>query len=269
MIVKLKQRIQSYLDEVIFEGSVHTYGLPPSKDATRREMIKLHMAIIGLAGAAILVFLLIAALARPSFAAALWPHINAGLQLTWVKVLALAILIGAGWLLLALAIVKLRQRIRSYLDEVIIEGGDDDDSMPPIEDATRREMIMIGALSYSLIGALVLFLLLITTLLAWPFVAAALWPYISAGLQLTWVKVIALAVLVGVGWLLFQVRENFRWFYGIGEVCVGIAACWVGLNSANTEGLASAIALATGVYVIVRGLDNYYQGMKEMDPGTA
>src|SRR5207253_1647682 len=139
MIVKLKQRIQSYLDEVIFEGSVHTYGLPPSKDATRRGMIKLHMAIIGLAGAAILVFLLIAALARPSF-------------------------------------------------------------------------------------------------------AAALWPYISAGLQLTWVKVIALAVLIGVGWLLFQVRENFRWFYGIGEVCVGIAACWVGLNSANTEGLASAIA---------------------------
>jgi hypothetical protein len=51
-------------------------------------------------------------------------------------------------------------------------------------------------------------------------------------------------------------------FYGIGEVCVGIAICWVGLNSANTEGLASAMPLAAGVYVIVRGLDNCQEGTK-------
>jgi hypothetical protein len=267
MIVKLRQRIRSYLDEVIFEGSDDDE--PPLEAVTRREMIKLHLAIIALVSAVVLFFLLIIALAWPSFAATLWPYINAGLQFTWVKLFALAVLIGVGWLLLALMIVKLRQRIRSYLDEVIFEGSDDDDSMPPLEAVTRREMIAGGVVSYALLSGVVLFLLLIVALLAWPFLAAALWPYISAGLQFTWIKLLALAVLTGVGWLLFKVRTTLRWFYGIGEVCVGIAACWVGLNSATTEGLASAMALAAGVYVIVRGLDNYYVGMEEMRRGTA
>ena len=44
--------------------------------------------------------------------------IYAGLQFTWVKLLALAVLIGIGWLLFA---QMLRQRLRSYLDEVIID----------------------------------------------------------------------------------------------------------------------------------------------------
>ena len=98
-----------------------------------------------------------------------------------------------------------------------------------------------------LASALVLFFLLIV---------------IYAGLQFTWVKLLALAALIGIGWFLFKLRTDHRMFYGIGEVCVGIAICWVGLNGANTEGLASAMPLAAGVYVIVRGLDNCQEGTK-------
>src|SRR5258708_4252844 len=181
-----------------------------------------------------------------------------------------AVLHSIGWVLScpvclreALMIVKLRQRIRSYLDEVIFEGSGHTYGMPPLKNVTRREMIKLHLAIIALVSAVVLFFLLIVAL-AWPSFAATLWPYINAGLQFTWIKLFALAVLTGVGWLLFKVRTTLRWFYGIGEVCVGIAACWVGLNSATTEGLASAMALAAGVYVIVRGLDNYYVGMKEM-----
>ena len=185
MIVKLRQRIQSYFDE---EGR--------------------------LASALVLFFLLIV--------------IYAGLQFTWVKLLALAVLIGIGWLLFA---QMLRQRLRSYLDEVIIDVGEEDSNddfglWSPFEEGTRRELISYSVTVLAFASAIALSFLLIVALLAWPFLAAALWPYINAGLQFTWVKLLALAALIGIGWFLFKLRTDHRMFYGIGEVCVGIAICW-------------------------------------------
>jgi hypothetical protein len=56
-------------------------------------------------------------------------------------------------------------------------------------------------------------------------------------------------------------KQNSRRLYDLGEMFIGACACWVGLASVNSSQLSAALTLCSGLYIIVRGLDNYYQGM--------
>src|SRR5216684_5006992 len=117
MIGSLRQRVRAYLDEVIYEADEPGTGFH-SKEWTRGDVIVYQTLIIAAALFLLsIVALIVAVLAWPSITAALWPYINAGLQFTWVKLLAVGILIGGGWLLFMVRTIRayldLRQRIRA------------------------------------------------------------------------------------------------------------------------------------------------------------
>jgi len=101
------------------------------------------------------------------------------------------------------------------------------------------------------------FFALLFCLSLWPFVLIGIWSVVYQALQLSWViRIVAFGVLMLLGWGMYKLREARRDIYGVGEVCVGATMCWFGVNAATADALPSIIAIAGGVYVIVRGLDN-------------
>jgi hypothetical protein len=75
-----------------------------------------------------------------------------------------------------------------------------------------------------------------------------------------WMHAFATAILILIGFLLYLARTYMRSLYGAAEIVVGAAACWVGLGHPSTNGLTGSLAVAGGVYIIVRGIDNWVQG---------
>jgi hypothetical protein len=99
-------------------------------------------------------------------------------------------------------------------------------------------------------------------ILAWPFFLARNWQFIRTLLEPTWLKICATGFLVVFAAFLYAVRTHFRFFYGTGEIAVGVASSWVGLSYTATDALPSALAIAAGVYVMVRGIDNCFEAVK-------
>jgi hypothetical protein len=101
------------------------------------------------------------------------------------------------------------------------------------------------------------FLYLITiTVLA---LAEQYWDYIVPLMSKN--SLIVLCILAGV--ILFSIRTNYPFAYGVGELVIGIASIYHILStpeggSTSTEGssLAKIVAIFAGIYIIVRGLDN-------------
>jgi hypothetical protein len=96
--------------------------------------------------------------------------------------------------------------------------------------------------------------------LAWPFVLAGVWEHVRAAVETPARRAAVVFVLLMLAVGLHMIRARFRSAYGLAEVAVGLAACWVALQKADVGGLAIGLTLASGVYVMVRGLDNVAQG---------
>lgn len=101
---------------------------------------------------------------------------------------------------------------------------------------------------------------LVISILAWP--AIIIWFNSSVAVmsQSTFGRVIGLFSLTVLAVLLYLIREHFKRLYGVAEIVIGLTGCWVGLSKISGESLASIVAVASGVYVTVRGIDNFVQG---------
>ena len=107
---------------------------------------------------------------------------------------------------------------------------------------------------------LIAIVLLSIAIIGWPILLAGLWDQFRGAMTSPWLRGVALAGLLILGRLLYYARERMQSVYGVVEVCIGAAACWAGLGHTQVSGFASGITLAGGIYVIVRGLDNFFKG---------
>lgn len=99
-------------------------------------------------------------------------------------------------------------------------------------------------------------------LFGWPFVLAGFWQSLRESMASIWVRGFVTALLAVVAVLLYFMRTAWRALYGAAEIVIGIAACWSGLGSSAASELSARLTVASGVYIIVRGLDNLQQGVK-------
>jgi hypothetical protein len=90
-------------------------------------------------------------------------------------------------------------------------------------------------------------------------------------------RALLLPLALLIGYILYRVRKSFRRLYGFSEVIAGLFACWVGLGQIQSAlrfspgaedpgypfSFRIGVALAGGIYIIVRGLDNYGKGQQE------
>lgn len=69
----------------------------------------------------------------------------------------------------------------------------------------------------------------------------------------------SLFLVLILGWILFKVRQHLKYFYGLGEVMMGLTMAY--FKFPFELSLDYSLALMAGsVYLIVRGLDNMEQG---------
>jgi hypothetical protein len=73
-------------------------------------------------------------------------------------------------------------------------------------------------------------------------------------------QIILTSILALVGFGFYRIRENYRDFYGLAEVVMGVVGLWVVLSNTQASRMTLTIALAGAVYFIVRGLDNFVKG---------
>ena len=66
---------------------------------------------------------------------------------------------------------------------------------------------------------------------------------------------------LGTGVALFWTRGYLPKLYGSVEIFVGLTAVFYAINSTYTTLAPKLLALTTGIYVIVRGLDNFEKGL--------
>lgn len=184
--------------------------------------------------------------------------------------LALTILSAAIAVLIVGLIVYAKLLLDRWLgdpNEVVIKA-DFDESFGPTPEVTRGELRAINIITSLGVVLIFVFLALVLCFALWPFLLLGTWSYAYQTLQSSWVfRIIAFLVLMLLGWGMYLLRESFRIFYGSAEICVGATMCWLGVNAATADALPSVIAIVGGVYVIVRGLDNYFQGMKAIKEG--
>jgi hypothetical protein len=110
---------------------------------------------------------------------------------------------------------------------------------------------------YAFLGAAIP---VVIAILAWPAIALWFYPSVVEMVQSTTGRIIGLLSLGVLGAVLYLVREHFRRFYGVAEVAIGLVGCWAGLLKSASDSLLAVVAIASGVYVIVRGIDNFVQG---------
>ena len=114
-------------------------------------------------------------------------------------------------------------------------------------------VLIFLALILTVIGLVLLFIS--------PLVVAELWRDINmAAASFIWIRILFLCVLFLTGILFYLARQFIRRAYGAVEVGIGAALCWVPLGNPAIDNFSRALAIASGIYVIVRGLDNYVQG---------
>lgn len=79
---------------------------------------------------------------------------------------------------------------------------------------------------------------------------------------------ISVAGVIGIptaGILLFWIRSRWRWGYGSAEFIIGVLITYNGFHSVLAKDKVDAmeiIKLSSGLYVMVRGLDNFGKGLK-------
>jgi hypothetical protein len=95
---------------------------------------------------------------------------------------------------------------------------------------------------------------------AWPFALAKFWQPLSEAMVSPWLRIFTTAIFVSIAFILYLARTHMQHIYGAAEILVGAVACWTGLGYPSTSALPGSLAVAGGVYIIVRGIDNGVQG---------
>ena len=116
----------------------------------------------------------------------------------------------------------------------------------------------IQALVIVLVGFLILL-----SIVFWPFVFALFWSKFDSVQQYWWARLFMTLLFTGLAFILYHIRSMFRGLYGIGEVVIGVVICWISLRDVQASRMVITLALASAVYVMVRGMDNWAQGRAE------
>jgi hypothetical protein len=110
-------------------------------------------------------------------------------------------------------------------------------------------------------------------LIFWPAYVVLGWNGITTAASNTSMR---FGMTVGCGFLayvLYEMRGFAPKIYSQSEIIVGLAMCWLGLHPSqsspspqasllSSDQLIKALAVIGGIYVIVRGLDNYHKEAK-------
>jgi hypothetical protein len=105
---------------------------------------------------------------------------------------------------------------------------------------------------------------LLTLVLVWPVPLVAKWDQMSKLATTDWKMRALITLACGIiGALLYITKKAMRTLYGIAEILVGLAACWVAIGQNLKSGIEGAIALGSGLYIIVRGIDNILKAKEE------
>lgn len=103
-------------------------------------------------------------------------------------------------------------------------------------------------------------LLLPVYILAWLAAVPALWVQFPEARTEPSARAAATIILLLIAGLLYWVRRTNRATYGVGEVVIGGILCWSTMNDKEPGDLSTALKLGAAVYIVVRGLDNSYEG---------
>jgi hypothetical protein len=114
---------------------------------------------------------------------------------------------------------------------------------------------LLGVLIPLHLGVIVMIALLI---LLWPLPIVFFWQQVLTIVANPIGRVGAVILLVLSGFLLYLARTYMRPIYGVTEVFIGIATCWVGLSYPNpsAKALSASLVVFGGIYIIIRGFDN-------------
>jgi hypothetical protein len=109
---------------------------------------------------------------------------------------------------------------------------------------------------------ILLFIVAVLLVLFWPLAFALLWDKFHIIQPHWWARLSLTGLLTFAAFGFYRIRENYRDFYGLAEVVMGIVGLWVVLANTQASRMTLTIALAGAVYFIVRGLDNFVAGRK-------
>jgi hypothetical protein len=129
----------------------------------------------------------------------------------------------------------------------------------PFPELSDRQKDVFGYTILAFIGVslLAVIILLQCWVLLLPLIQNILGPY----LKVPFLRLCMLPLVLEIAVMLFFIRKRARRLYAISEVSAGIIACWAGLeklsNTDNSFDLGASVALASGIYIIVRGLANF------------
>jgi hypothetical protein len=133
------------------------------------------------------------------------------------------------------------------------------------KDKLFKWVVLSGYIAISIfvlitIGAVIMFSV---TVIVWPVAVITLWKSITVAAVSPWMRAGEVAICIIFACILFAVRSSWlRPVYGLAEVILGVIACWSGLRAAS-ERFQGGIAIAAGIYVMIRGLDNVFVGWKQ------
>jgi hypothetical protein len=122
-------------------------------------------------------------------------------------------------------------------------------------------------IQYSLFSIFLLFAMIVL-ILVWPLAFAGLWPRIQELTASPLARIAVVGALFVLSLLLYLIRQSYRVLYGIVEVVLGLLGCWITLGSQATDRLTISVGVAGSVYIVIRGFDNYFQGRKQLLPGS-
>jgi len=96
------------------------------------------------------------------------------------------------------------------------------------------------------------------------------WDRVWAFLAKDGVRYVALVAAYPAGLLVFMFRERRQWEYGWIEILIGLAAVWSAVPvEPKAPTFPQALAMAGGIYIMVRGHDNRTKGKRKREAARA
>ena len=125
----------------------------------------------------------------------------------------------------------------------------------------KENLLLLGIVCAGL-AIFAAFFAIAGTMIGWPIGIAMLYPVIQPYQDQQWFQITGTAVCVIAAMLMFRLRNWWRRAYGVIELVCAINLIWYGVSHQKTPEIFGATLLA-GIYVAVRGLDNWKQGAHE------
>jgi|GEM_PF-4487954 len=124
----------------------------------------------------------------------------------------------------------------------------------------------VNAVLLGIVGAgvaiLALCLAILGAIVGWPVGIAMLYPLIQPYQDQLWFQISGTGFCVAAALFMFWLRNSSRHAYAVIELVCAINLIWFGVSHQKTSEIFGATLLA-GIYVAVRGLDNWKQAVRE------